>query len=212
MAPLVVTVVLAAGVAALFFIQREAGRRARLLKEAGFTLMALYTLLGGAFIIGETFDDPGGWLALGLVAAWAVPLGALGALAWYRPERAVPVFITLVAGVVGLSISFAVNPEGWRAIETGNGPVRDIVVFALAPGLAVLGLRNIVAAGLLLVVLGAAPLLGASIGEGSQVSLAVASTPPVAAGVLYVLSGLTMGRFTPMAGATKRGAGHPRTG
>lgn len=54
--------------------QPDRKRRAVLLKRTGFGLMALSAFFIGAFIIGETFADPGGWKAAGLVAAWAVPL------------------------------------------------------------------------------------------------------------------------------------------
>jgi len=40
---------------------------ARLLRWSGFGLMALSAVLFGAFIVGETFGDPGGWTAVGLV-------------------------------------------------------------------------------------------------------------------------------------------------
>jgi hypothetical protein len=59
--------------------------RALLLRRAGFTWMALFTVFSGAFIVGDTFTGPGGWRAAGLVAAWAVPLAGLAALAWYPP-------------------------------------------------------------------------------------------------------------------------------
>jgi low temperature requirement protein LtrA len=65
--------------------QPDPAKRAVLLRRAGLGLMALSTFFFGAFIIGDTFADPGGWKAAGLVAAWAVPLAGLAALSWLRP-------------------------------------------------------------------------------------------------------------------------------
>ena len=70
--PLVV--VMALTLAVLFIWHRDRSSRARFLRRAGFILMALITFFFGAFIVGETFTDPGGWEAAGLVALWVVPL------------------------------------------------------------------------------------------------------------------------------------------
>ena len=69
--PLVV--VMALTLAVLFIWHRDRSSRARFLRRAGFILMALITFFFGAFIVGETFTDPGGWEAAGLVALWVVP-------------------------------------------------------------------------------------------------------------------------------------------
>lgn len=65
--------------------------------------MALSTLLAGAFTVGETFADPGGWKAAGLVASWAVPLLVLAMLAWYRPGWAAPACVVLTVALIGVS-------------------------------------------------------------------------------------------------------------
>ena len=81
--------------------QPDPAKRAALLRRAGFGLMALSSFFFGAFIIGDTFADPGGWKAAGLVAAWAVPLAGLAALSWLRPRWAVYVLAALTAAVIG---------------------------------------------------------------------------------------------------------------
>jgi len=59
--------------------------------------------LSTLFVVGETFDDPGGWAAVGLVALWVVPLTALIGLAAWRPDVAVRVD-AVVATVAGVGI------------------------------------------------------------------------------------------------------------
>ena len=70
---IVVAIVIALTIAAIVR-QTDPLKRAILLRQVGFGLMALSTFFFGAFIIGDTFADPGGRKAAGLVAAWAVPL------------------------------------------------------------------------------------------------------------------------------------------
>jgi hypothetical protein len=156
---------------------------ARFLKWAGFTVMALSTLIAGVFIVGETVTDPGGWKAAGLVAAWAVPLAVLAALAWYRPGGAVPVFAVLTAAMIGMSIWFAVSPRG-------KGPADAILTFALAAAIAVLGLKRTGVAGVLLLIVGIVPFTVSSLvrGHGGFGSLAAVSLAPLVAGILYLLS------------------------
>ena len=156
---------------------------ARSLKWVGFTVVALSTLIAGAFIVGETFTDPGGWKAAGLVAAWAVPLAVLAALAWYRPGLAVPVFAVLTAAVIGMSFWFAVSPRG-------KGPTDAILTFALAGPIAVLGLKRAGVAGVLLLIVGTVPFAVSSLvrGHGGFGSLAAVSVAPIVSGILYLLS------------------------
>ena len=170
---------------------------ARFLKWAGFTVMALSTLIAGAFIVGDTFTDPGGWKAAGLVTAWAVPLAVLGVLAWYRQDWAVPVFAVLTAAVIGVSIWFAVSPRG-------KGPTDAILTFALAAAIAVLGLKRAGVAGVLLLIVGIVPVVVSSLvrGHGGFGSLAAVSFAPIVTGILYLLSaGIKGSRPAPSAHA-----------
>jgi len=122
--------------------QPDPVKRALLLRRAGFTWMALFAFFFGAFIVGDTFTGPGGWRAAGLVAAWAVPLAGLAALAWYRPSWAIYVFAVLTVAVIGVSIWFAVNPQGWRSFEDQHGPIRAVITFVLVAAITVLGLNG----------------------------------------------------------------------
>jgi hypothetical protein len=169
--------------------QPDPAKRAVLLRRAGFGLMALSTFFFGAFIIGDTFADPGGWKAAGLVAAWAVPLAGLAALSWLRPRWAVYVLAVLSAAVIGVGVWFALNPQAWRALEDRHGPIRTIVTFVLVAAIAVLGLKRTAVAGVLLLVVGVVPLAVSSLGSLlGFASLSVVSAAPVIAGVLYLVS------------------------
>lgn len=184
---LVIVVLVVLGVA-YFARHRERTMRARFLRRAGFGLMALFGGFFGLFLVGETLSDPGGWEGVGLVALWAVPLALVCLLAWYRPDAAGWVFAPLVAVVVGLSIWFAVDPTGWRSFENHHGPVRAVIVFAVAAALALWGLQRTLPAGILLVVVGIAPIVLSSAGHGGTASLAVAGSPPLMTGLLYLAS------------------------
>jgi hypothetical protein len=175
---------------------------ARFLKWAGFNVMALSTLIAGVFIAGETFTDPGGWKAAGLVAAWAVPLAVLAALAWYRPGWAVPVFAVLTAAVIGMSIWFTLSPRG-------KGPTDAILTFALAAAIAVLGLKRTGVAGVLLLIVGIVPFAVSSLvsGHGGFGSLAAVSAAPVVTGVLYLLSASIKGSRPAPSAHTDTGPG-----
>ncbi len=174
----------------------------RFLRWAGFTVMALSTLIAAIFIVGDTFTAPGGWKAAGLVAAWAVPLAVLVALAWYRPGWAVPVFAVLTAAVIGMSIWFAVSPRG-------KGPTEAILTFALAAAIAVLGLKRTGVAGVLLLIVGIVPFAISSliIGHGGLKSLAAVSFAPIVTGVLYLLSASIKGSRPAPSAHTDTGPG-----
>lgn len=161
---------------------------ARFLKWAGFTLMTLSALIAAIFIAGDTFSDPGGWKAAGLVAAWAVPLAVLAALAWYRPGWAVPAFAVLTAAVIGVSSWLALSPRG-------KGPTDAILTFALAAAIAVLGLKRTGVAGVLLLIVGIVPFAVSSLvsGHGGFGSLAAVSVAPIVTGALYLLSASIQG-------------------
>jgi hypothetical protein len=201
-----VVVILVAGL--VFFARhREPTQRARFLRRAGFSLMALFAVFFGLFLVGDTFTDPGGWKALGLVSLWAVPLAAVGAVAWYKPDLAIRLFAVLIAAVIGVSIWFALDPQGWRAFEDRNGPIRGIVVFALSAAIALLGLKRTAVAGAMLLILGVAPTVISGMGNHlGFVSMAVVGLPAFIAGVLYLLSAAMTRRSAPP-GNTDAGIG-----
>ena len=175
-------------------------KRAAALRRAGFGLMAVSAFFFGAFLVGDTFADPGGWKAAGLVAAWAVPLAGLTALSWLRPGWAIYVLAALTAAVIGVSIWFALNPAGWRSLEDRHGPIRAVITFVLVTVIAVLGLKRTAAAGVLLLAAGIIPVAVSSVGSFlGFASLSVVSAAPVIAGVLYLASAHTVGRSAPPA-------------
>ena len=183
--------------------QPDPGKRAITLRRAGFGLMALSTFFFAAFIIGDTFADPGGWKAAGLVTAWVVPLAALTALSWFRPGWAIYVFTVLTATVIGVSIWFALNPHVWRSFEDRHGPVRAVITFVLVAAIAVLGLKRTAAAGVLLLAVGIIPVAVSSLGSFlGFASLSLVSTAPVITGVLYLVSAVVLrSRGMPRRGA-----------
>lgn len=167
---------------------RDVETRASILRGTGFGLMALSTLLFGTFVVADTVHDPGGWEAVGMIAAWAVPMAGLAALSWFWPDGAVWVICALVVAMVGVATWFAVDVDGWTAFEDRNGPVRDIALFVVAAGAAVLGLRRTASAGVLLLILGVVPTAIASVGSLEEIGPAIVFSTPVIAGILYLLS------------------------
>lgn len=176
------------------------------LRYAAFGWMMLVGLFGGAFVAGETFDDPGGWAAVLMVASWLLPLLGLAALALLRATIAEGVFVaaTVVVALFTLADSaFGIIPrDDW-------GPVAAITVFALAIALGFLGLRRPALAGILLLGVGVAQagavlLVRVGIG-GDRVfgggSSSIVIVPVLIGGALYVLAGRrdmgTIGRRPP---------------
>ena len=195
----------------LMLLQRDRAKRGRLVKRVGVVVMAFATFIFAAFVVGESFQDPGGWKAAALVATWAVPLVLLGALAWFRPDTATRVLAALVVVVIGVSVWFAVSPAGWRSFENGNGPVRAIGVFALAAAIAFLGLKRARAAGVMLLLLGIVPVAVSSLGSNlGFVSLVMASAAPVITGALYLWSSALTDRSEPTAIANGPPGGLPK--
>jgi hypothetical protein len=112
-----------------------------------------------------------------------------------RPDWATRLFAVLIAAVIGASVWFAVDPQGWRAFEDRHGPIRAILSFVLAAAVAVLGVQRTAVAGLLLLVLGVVPVVVSSLGSQlGLASLAVVSSAPLIAGVLYLWSAALAGR------------------
>jgi hypothetical protein len=169
------------------------------LKYVAFTLMAVFGLLGAAFVIGETFTDPGGWTAVWVSALWVVPLVGLSVFALLRPESAGPVFVVVTAVVALFTLTDSlvgiIPRDDW-------GPVAAIVVFALGVALAFLGLRRALLAGTLMVAVALAQLVamvaGAAVhaagdGAGAGASLGGSSgvvvLPLLVVGALFVEAG-----------------------
>jgi hypothetical protein len=147
----------------------------RVVRGLAVGIVAALGLFGALFVAGETLADPGGWAAVGLVAAWAVPMAALVVLALLRSEvasRLLP-WALLVAGVLLL-----VDAAG--AFPRDTGPVGTITMFAAAVPCGLLGLHRALRAGVL--VLAAA---------GLQLAAAVVERGRTGASLREVLGGST---------------------
>jgi hypothetical protein len=204
--PLIAAVVML--LIAFFTIRdRDAETRASILKGTAFALLMLSTLFFVMFRTADARHQHDGWAVVGAIAAWAVPLATLVAVAWLWPDLAVWVIAILIAATIGLAIWFAVDVDGWTAFEDRNGPVRDIVMFVLAAGAAVLALRRTAAAGVLLVILGAVPVAIASLGSLEDSGPAIVFAMPIVAGILFLLSANLSGG--PIGAGLGRGR-HPR--
>jgi hypothetical protein len=195
--PLVIfgaTVIVVAVVVAIVFLrQPDRMMRARALRRLGAVVMAVFTVLAGLFIAGQTLVGPGRVPGAILILAWVVPLLALIALAWFLPRWATPVLIVLTVAVIAASVWFAVDPGAWRAFENQNGPIRALATFVLADGLAALGLRRTAVAGWMLLAVGVIPLVVSILGSRAGfASLAAVSIVPVVTGVLYLASARLM--------------------
>jgi hypothetical protein len=141
---------------------------AKYLRYTAFTLMVLFGLVGGLFVAGETFTDPGGWTAVWLTALWALPMLGLVAYALVRKERAGPLFVVL-AVLVG---AFTLLDEAVGIVPTDEtGPVAVVTVFSLSVATAFLGLYRATLAGLLMVTLAVVQLASLVIGQVARGSL-----------------------------------------
>ncbi|HEX6870906.1 MAG TPA: hypothetical protein VF163_07395 [Micromonosporaceae bacterium] len=213
---LVVLVLAGAPIVVAYFRPVPPARRARYLRRSAMVVAFGVTILGGLFIAGETFDDPGGWPAVAAMAGGLVPLIALALLAWYRPALAVPTLAVLTAALVALNAwMVVVGPRTWRTWEDNLGPLRAIDAFVLLLPLALLGWRRALAAGLMLLVAAVAPVValllvnpeaGAAVGGSSTGAVA---TPMLALAVLLLTAAAEAGRN---GGGSRRGGQGERDG
>lgn len=171
----------------------QAGR-ALGLRRAALGWMAFFAFVFGAFVIGETMDDPGGGAALLLVASWVVPLIALTWVAWSRPRWALPVLGVLLAAALGFSAWAAFGSDAAREFLNLQGPLDAIALFAVSFAFAVLGWHRPLPAGVLLLVASVLPMIFRIVGSGIPPmaalggSLAAATAPAAITGLLYLLS------------------------
>lgn len=185
-----ITIVLV-GIAVAVVVLRRPDRalRARGIARVAASAMAVFAIVFGMFVAGETFMDTDQVRALWLVLAWLAPLLLLSAFAWFRPGWATPVLAVLTAAIALAAIWFALDPSAWRAIENTVGPIRALATFVLGVALAALGLRRPGEAGWMLLAIGILPVAVSSFGSlpGSS-SLSVVSFMPVITGILFLVS------------------------
>jgi hypothetical protein len=121
------------------------------LRRTACGLTVLFSLLGIAFASGYIVEDPGGGIAVALIAAMVLPLAWLTVVAVRRPRRAVTLIsigVTLLAGYALISLAL-------RLVE---GPVVPLGALVLAVPIAVMGLCQPREAGRLLLLVAAVPL------------------------------------------------------
>lgn len=170
----------------------------RILRYAAFAVLALVGLIGGVFAAGYAFADLGTLLALGLTAAWVVPLVAMSVAALRWPEASAP-WLTVLTLAMVLLVPLA---RRFHLVPESAGPVLTMAMLALAVPLAFLGLRMAATAGTLLLVLAATQLVGTMIGylrsPAGEVPLGhlfsgssgVIILPMLVAGLLFLAAGL----------------------
>lgn len=169
-------------------------RRAVALRRAGLAWMVAFAVLGGLFIAGETFSDPGGFAAAGMVLAWLVPLVLLAALAWWRPSLAEPVLVVLVLAVLAFSVWSVVDSRDGRGLRDVQGPFDAIGVFVVSVALGFLGAHRPRPAGLMLLASSLLPVVIEVAGSGAPLrhaltgSLGAASLPGLVSAGLFLLA------------------------
>jgi hypothetical protein len=173
-------------------------------RYVAFGLAMLVSFVGTAFFVGEVFADPGGYAAVGLVAAWGLPMVALSAYVLVRPAAATTALV-VIAILVSL---FIVLDTVFRLLPRHIGPVGPVAVFAVAVAGAFLGMRRPVLAGSLLVLLGIAS-LGAAVetvtgpGETAPIGVAFGGSFGAVGVAVLVVGGLFL-----LAGAWEAWLGH----
>lgn len=148
-------------------------------------------VLGTLFTAGETFDDPGGAAAVGLVASWLVPLIVVSVAAWRWPDRTGPLLVAATVVLLVLAAWFVADPSAWRSVEDDTGPVRAIAAFALAIPVAVHAFHRPRVGGTLLLVIALGPLVIGTFASGRNAGGAATrllAVPLVIAGVLDLVS------------------------
>jgi hypothetical protein len=171
-------------------------------------LVALFGIVAGLFIAGETSTDPGGWEAVLLITAWAVPLVALSIMALVRPDLAakvLPLVLAVLGGwVIVDSLVHVIDRDTW-------GPVGTISLFAVLIPCGLLGVHRAATAGWLLLA-GAATELMATVASMDRAGgQSVWSALGGSTGVM-VLPFLVMALLFLAAAAAERRTGHPHSG
>lgn len=180
---------------------------ARALRIVAMASVSLFGAIAALFIAGETLTDPGGWKAVALTAAWAVPLAALGVMALARPapsSRVLPLVLAVVAaGVLVDSVAHLVDRDVW-------GPVGSVSMFAVLIPCGLLGLHRAGEAGTLLLAGAAVQLVATVAGMDRAGGQPLRSALGGSTGVL-VLPLVVLGALFLAAASVERWAqSHPR--
>lgn len=165
--------------------------RAPATRIVALTLMLALGVLATLFTAGEAFEDPGGAEAFGLVASWLVPLVIVSAAAWRWPDHLGPLLFAATVVLLALAVWNLADPDAWRRVEDGTGPVRAIAAFALAIPVAVHAFHRPRLGGALLLVIALGPLVLGAFAQGRNAGAAATrllAVPMVIAGVLDLAS------------------------
>lgn len=171
-------------------------RIARVLRGVGWWLTFVWLMAAFFFVVGETFDDPGGWAAAGWVACWLVPLLVLAGAAWWRPGAARSVLLWSVSLPIAYAATALIDRQSWASFHDRIGPIGAISVMVLGLALAVLGRQpdSTLDAGWAMVALATLPVLVLLVVGELMASLVAASLPVLVGGLLYVAAGLLTSR------------------
>jgi hypothetical protein len=190
-----VPVILALGAivvcAVVLFMTRDKDtqERATVLTRTGAALIAVFTVLAGIVIVGDSLQNPGGTAAILITLAWVVPMLILAVSAWLWPAATAPLLLALASAFIAACVWLAFDPAALRSFVSENGPIIAVSVVALALPAAVLGLKRTALAGWLLVALGVLPLVITLIARSGPVgSLVAASVVPLVCGIAYLVS------------------------
>lgn len=185
----VALLVLLAGVPLL--LHRHRAARALALRRAALGWAAFVVLFTTSFVATSAVEDPGGAAGAGLALAVVVPVVALVALAWWRPRPAAALLAVLTALVVLGALAQAVTTPH-RAGLDAHGPVLAVGAFVVVAGASALGWHRPGLAAVLLLVLGAAPVLAVALadrrGDLLGGSTAFLTVPGFVTGLLYLLA------------------------
>lgn len=168
-------------------------RRATFVSLVAFVLAASATLFFALYAIGEAVAAPGGWRAVWLTAAWVVPAAVLTLLAWFLPRTSIAILGVLVLGAMAMAVASTAATYEWLTFEDEWGPVRALVSLALLLPLTVLGMREPLWAGLMLVGLWLVPqifaiaMVGGAVDAVLATALMILSTPGLYVGILLLV-------------------------
>lgn len=180
----------ALGMPTAFAVSRhdDALGRALALRRVGLGIVLVFAAMSAVFMAGAALDDPGGWAAIGMIAAWAVPLGTLALFGWLRPRLALRVLLFAAITLIALDALTLVGVHSVQIFQQSYGAARDIAGVVLMATLGVVGYKIPGRAARLAVVTFALPLAITAIAEpaGAVVSMLLFSSPPLVAAAYHL--------------------------
>ena len=163
------------------------------MRKVAFYILNGFAVLAALFISGYAFEDPGGWQAVGFMAAMVLPTVALAVLAWRFGPTLRTALIVLSGVSIIISATQAVWPHQWRDFLNSAGPVEAIATFGVVFGLnAFARYHDELLGGALMFIVALTPILAVFFGSGMVRGVLGGSTsammlPGVVVGLAYVL-------------------------